>query len=135
MNADIIYELLKEVRNDLKNIQSEVTELKICHGESKIVHQENKERLREIAEDIHNMQEENLLQSKDIAENKESLVEHMDNNKKLEQLIEIQKLRIDALEAPKKARQMMYDWLIKGAAGAGAVFGLIKAWDSFKGLF
>lgn len=127
-----MYEILKEIKSKVDTVSERQAERQ---GESKAQHAQTHARLDVIDESIHHMQEVQIIQGTDIEQNKESLVAHMDNNKKLEELIHATKgncdSRIDKLEEPKKARKYLMDWFFKLGTAAGAIYAIYRVYEMF----
>lgn len=88
--------------------------------------------VKETRDDVKDMKEVQMRQESDIRRNTDSLEEHMRRTDLLEKSVEIQKTRIDELEAPNKALKMIFDWFVKVGIGASTMWGIFKLLDYFK---
>ena len=132
MKNDELYELLKEVKHKLDDVAEKAA---IRAGESRAEHEDTHEKLKVIDTRVQELSKVQIIQGYDIAKNKESLVEHMDNNKKLETIIHKVKggcdSRLDKIEEPKKVRKYLLDAFFKVGTFAGAAYAIYRVYDVF----
>jgi len=139
-NGDTIYEILRdikyEIKSDIKDLHEDVTDLKVNQAESKAQHTEISTKLEHLSSDIESVKYENIIQTKDVAENKESLIEHMSNNRKLSKLIELQEKRFDHevnnLKKPAIARAYFLKVAAAIATLSGAAYGIYRVIGMFS---
>lgn len=122
---------------ELEKLIREIRDHQIEHG---VILRNTEKKIDKMDTDISLLKEENIIQTKDIAENKESLVEHMEQTRLIKQgnelLHKAVDARLDNLEQPKKTRQAITSSLIKYGSIAGAVYAIVRMWDwiAAKGL-
>lgn len=137
---EVIYELLKEVKSDikgeLKEVRDDIDNVRLYQRESAVLHKENQKTLSDIIAELKIIKEENIVQTQEISENKESLIQHMSRSDKLERLVNLQEKKfndkIDKIEEPKKARKYIWSVFLKVGGGAGAMYAILRAWEFFK---
>ncbi len=137
-----VIELVKEIKDEIKGISHEQTR-------QGVFLEKNEESINKMVDKIDNINKENIIQTKDIAENKESLVEHMKQTTLVRELVEQNKNivkkelkiheikgneRLLKLEAPKKFRKQLLDILLKVGGGAGAAYAIVRMYDYVKTL-